>query len=111
MKNVTVSIGRNIGENPMSDAAWDDFREGVFQACENAGEIHFFGDGVGVYEGKEEESYTVTLTLKDEYDITLLRHLSDYCIIFEQDCIAVTWGETDFVKPGLGWMNPVTRSV
>ncbi len=98
-----VSIGRNIGNGePMPDADWGKFRELVFSACERDGDIHFFGDGYGVYDGAEEESYTVIFTPDDEYNVRLIPTLSDLAVTYGQECIAVTYGDTHFVYGGWG---------
>lgn len=94
---VVVSIGRNIGDTPMHIDGWDTFRSEVFDAVEKAcSTIHFFGDGYGVYEGHEEESYTVIGTLADEYDMSLYRDCCDLASKWFQDSIAITIGTTAF---------------
>lgn len=95
---VIVSIGRNIGDAPMDDEMWADFRDRTFEIVEKAATIHFFGDGIGVYEGIEEESYTVIGTVKDEYDMSMFVRLCDLADDFWQDSIAVTYGTTGFAR-------------
>lgn len=98
---IIVSIGRNIGDSPMDDEMWGDFRDQVFRLVEAHTEtIHFFGDGVGVYEGNEEESYTIigTFSESDKYNHTLFVELCEIADDFWQDSIAVTIGTTSFAK-------------
>lgn len=96
---VVVSIGRNIGDAPMNDEMWEDFRDRVFRQVEKGcSAIHFFGDGVGVYEGVEEESYTVIGTVKDEYDHSMFIDLCDTADDFWQESIAITFGTTGFAR-------------
>ncbi len=106
---VVVSIGRgwslNCEGEPMWDEFWGDFRNDTFKAVEdyatrNGGEIVFFGDGVGVYEGKEEESYTVIASVPETFDVGLIPRLAELADLFGQESIALTiTNNTSFVTP------------
>ena len=108
-ETVIISIGRNYGSvteeyfpgysgQPMGDAAWDLFRDRTFQLAEKYGEVVFFGDGQGVYEGQEEESYTVIFVAHDDYNVGYLPAAGCLAELFMQDSIAVTAGTTVFAK-------------
>ena len=92
---VVVGIGRNVGDEPMSDERWADFRaataDEVFFA---SGKLHFEGEGTGYFEGRAERSYTLVATV--ENPVGLYHALADLAREFNQDSIALTTGNTSF---------------
>ncbi len=60
MKAITISIGRNIGEAPMTDAAWASFRANVRDILTGTLVEPFIGETLGVskWEGVREECCT-----------------------------------------------------
>ena len=99
--SLTVSIGRNVGNAPLSDDDWRAFKADVLNALSaTVGKSDAEFTGHGSWEGVSEESelfltYEPNLNNK-EY---LERWLSDIAKDFGQDAIAVTVGSVDFVAP------------
>jgi hypothetical protein len=101
---VTVSIGRNIDGVPMPDDRWNRFVTAVdygFEVVE--GEVHFRGDGTGSSEQwGDEPSHTWVVAMDyARWRDTLRTVLTDAAKVFDQDGIALTVGETEFVTSGL----------
>ena len=100
MRTVMVSVGRNIGNVPMSDKDWTTFVNRVADAIRRANEspeIHF---GHGVWDGIREESAHITVYRNTDTEIPRtmiyerLRYLAKY---FGQDAIALTISEPTLV--------------
>lgn len=98
--SMTVTIGRNVGNVPMSDAHWQSFTADVLRNIRaNTRAIYFVGFGTGVWEGTEEESFTViseTPTTSAACAISV--SLSFFAEAYGQEAIAVTIGETELVQ-------------
>lgn len=102
-----ISIGRNVGEEPMHASTWDAFTSDVFDAAERFGAVVFYGQGTGVYEGAVEDSYTIVIDDSEakhnprtggKYSVDALRaELRDLATQYGQEAIALTRGETEFV--------------
>lgn len=91
MPTIVISIGRNIGDEPMPLDRWLSFTLDVLQAVE--GEQLFVGYGVGQYEGGAEESFTIIASGSVSRDT--LAHLSEK---YEQQSIAYSViNQTEFV--------------
>jgi hypothetical protein len=93
---VTVSIGRNVGDEPMSDERWYDFRSALLDELDlySGGNIHFQGQGTGIYAGTVEQSFTAVATV--ENPVGLYHTLAELAHAFDQDSIALTTGNTSF---------------
>ena len=99
--SITVTIGRNVGDVPMSERRWHEFDTDVQGTLANnvfarqiiAVERHL---GRGSWEGVEEDSIKITYLLKsaltDEAIATLSRDLSELAWFYDQDAIALTIG-------------------
>jgi hypothetical protein len=101
--NVIVSVGRNIGSRPMDITRWQTCQTAVTAVVSHAASLVFFkGTGSGIYLGEAEESFTMVALLKGPSYIANLR--DDLSLIagqFEQESIALTFGEPEFVgHPG-----------
>ena len=106
MYSYTATIGRNVGETPMSDLDWDQFRADVTAdmhrfAVESAVhvecvETHY---GKGVWYGVEEDSAKITMLTTTQADNPgiLRRYLSENARHYGQDAIALTIGECELV--------------
>jgi len=103
---VVISIGRNIGDEPMSTYSWDGFRGAVRALVDAyAGPVVFAGTGEGIYDGLEEEAFTVIGAESTENigtrakDLqTLKSELRSLAGDYRQDSIAWTRGTTLFLK-------------
>lgn len=100
--SVYVSIGRNVGKVPMSDALWEDFIARVFIAVSSfAGPVVSVTQGDGSYVGASETTAIVVGGgTPNKYDTDCLKlalkHLSrDYL----QECIALTIASVEFIAP------------
>jgi len=98
--NVIVSIGRNIGSEPMNNQKWDVFRglvkNEVYRYC---ADIYFIGTGQGLYGGTTEESFTVIGGFNEGGSkLNLKRALGGLARDFGQECIAVTFANPEFVS-------------
>ena len=92
---VTVSIGRNVGDEPMSDERWYAFREATHEVLDARGTaIHFEGTGTGYFEGNIEQSFTLVATVENV--VGLYHALATLAGEFDQDSIALTTGATSF---------------
>jgi hypothetical protein len=99
---VVVSVGRNIGTEPMPLAEWQSFQDAVTNTLGSP--VYFRGTGVGTYEGVTEESFTV-ITASPAWPTWRMRDLkedlSDLAARYGQKAIAVTVGPTSFALPRL----------
>lgn len=94
---IVVSIGRNVGTEPMRDEQWNDFRESLIDIVGNYARIVFSGTGTGIDPGTNitESSFTLVGTLTT--NITGLYHeLATLAYAFGQESIALTTGNTAF---------------
>lgn len=104
MVTATVTIGRGVQGTPMHRGRWDRFKTAlrfVFAPVvwgDLRGEVYFDGEGEGTWDGKPEQAYTVIVgVLEDDLPRIRLR-LMDLGRFYEQDSIALTYGETQFVS-------------
>lgn len=117
-QNLTISIGRNIpGGGQLSQSHWDDFRDAVNDLAaqciseEPGAQVVQRGTVTGLWDGEEEESYTVTVAGLDPIralyrparDITVRAYVEaiagHLCACYRQDSIAVTWSTPEFIGP------------
>lgn len=95
MQYVQANIGRNVGDEPMSDADWDKFiaatASAIINACLNRTEIEFHY-GRGTWEGITEASCHIS-TLAQSVDVPKLwSKLRDLARQFGQDTVALIIG-------------------
>lgn len=103
MFQLQVSIGRNIGAEPMSADLWrsfqDDARANLYAHTtgdERTVEFHY---GTGVWDGVAEESAHVTIHTVRDYDRAgLTRALAVLAHVYGQDAIALSIGVTDLIE-------------
>ena len=115
MTTVIVSIGKNMGTvNPLpggrdelNEGEWSAFKdEGIAALADSGGVVVFQGEGVGIYEGLYERSYTVIATVDTSPGIPktpwmqrwekLGDDLGLLAYRYGQDSVAVTTGNTRF---------------
>lgn len=111
--NVTISIGRNVGDTQLPQAKWDDFTDDIRDLAQ--GIIHYSesaqvvqaGFVTGFWDGEAEQSYTITVAGVDpfrllyegqtgEVDDQLLHlyfeaKLARLARFYGQECIACSW--------------------
>lgn len=106
MIQVTVTIGRNVGTEPMAQPDWDRFSDRVRFALANHLELELTDieehDGTGKWEHVVEDS-TKLSALVDSISGRALdglrRDLSIICSNYYQDAIALCVGESELVTP------------
>lgn len=101
MSTVTISIGRNVGEAPMSAREWRKFRGRIGRLVEDVAEEVYVTDAkcVGSWEGIPEESRTWVALIGKHSEVYVLDIVTILAGMFGQDVIAVTFGETHLVGP------------
>jgi hypothetical protein len=96
--NAIVSIGRNVGGFPMLADRWAEFQKATQRAVgEFSLQTYFTGLGGGVYLGKYEDAMTVIFRVSEHHRDALEAALAKVAKEFDQDCIAVTYGDPKFV--------------
>lgn len=93
MKTVTIQVGNT--DDKLAQADWAQYvmsvKGAVFDACK---ELHFFG-GPTNYERWQNVAWVITI--EDERLAALRRALTDVRQCFEQDSVAITVGDTEFI--------------
>lgn len=111
MYTYTVTIGRNVGDVPMSDLDWATFEDEVNEALVTVPyerQIAFLEThrGTGVWQGVAEESVKVTMALISALpeesegcrDLLALRNkLFRLAGLYGQDAIALTIGQSELI--------------
>lgn len=101
MYSYIATIGRNVGDMPMSDARWSDFILSVktdMLTALDADKLSVIevSEGVGEWEGVTEPNATITVRrhtqAQDSQVERLRRYLSENARHFDQDAIALTIG-------------------
>lgn len=89
-KYISITIGRNIGKNPMTTGSWVDFKTATFGVLNTHSKIDgaiFMGEGLGVW-GYEQEDAHAFIVLADEVDEPALRDdLAKLAKKYQQDAI------------------------
>ena len=112
-RTATITIGRNItgtsrtfakvdwetGLRQLTKHSWMMFKRSVRNIAEEYGTETFVkSSGKGKYNGIKEDNYTVVFSI-DTANISELKScLSGFCQYFNQECIALTIGETNLIK-------------
>lgn len=93
---VTVTIGRNVGENPMTDGPWAEFKfEARSLLVAVGGTLYVDGaEHVGEWDGIREDNCTYVAALTNVPRDALTRAYRRLARKYKQDAIAVTYGET-----------------
>jgi hypothetical protein len=95
---ITVSIGRNMGERPMSADLWRRFQRLTVIAVQAfMSELYFAGEGEGIHEGRPEQSFTIVAGGPLHMLPNLRLRLADLARAYRQESIALTVGTTQFV--------------
>jgi len=103
--NLTISIGRNVGDVPLDDKEWGSFVQDVrniatLHTCYvPLAQIIQFGTVTGGWNGKREESFTITIAdVSRKYKDSINEKLSTLCKVYRQDAIAATWYKPSFIS-------------
>jgi hypothetical protein len=102
MRTAVITVGRNIGHTPMDDERWHQLLDYLWD------EVTLYGTGmfIGTGTGAGEEAATLILDRVNEWDdyvkAELRIELGQVAERFGQECIALTFGDVQFVGPGGG---------
>ena len=105
MIQVTVTIGRNVGDSPMAEDRWCDFRASIDDALMDSFKIDSLEsieshNGTGEWQGVREDSLKASV-LFDSLDALGVQQLRERLAIirdeFEQDAIALCIGDSELV--------------
>lgn len=114
MQAITVTIGRNVGDKPMSPDSWNTFISKIRETVEAVtnGELWFSGPGRNKWDGVPEESFIFYGPVWDELDgvlhqggdmrplaIEALRGtLAILATYYGQEAIGLTVGEAELIE-------------
>lgn len=113
-QNLTISIGRNVGDTQLSLHDWDGFRDYIDTITdrviytEPGAQVVQRGNVRGFWDGQEEESFTVTVAGVDPTRVVygsddatvrqwVARLVGNACGFYGQEAIAVTWSTPEFI--------------
>jgi len=103
MTSITISIGRNIGAEPMTLTNWRDFISAVTRiigyADPNAVLYVTAAESIGEWDGVSEQSRTWVGSIADESVDSLRAMLRALASVYEQDAIALSVGHTELITP------------
>lgn len=117
---IVVTIGRNIGSDPMLPAMWRQFKEDVAYVLRECGasiiqqpRIDSDADAVGMWEGAVcEEAATFVAFIDARYRATPVPHLRKLAAKYSQDAIGwiVADGTDNLIRPRALQYGDVTDS-
>lgn len=104
VKTLVVTIGRNVGSQPMDGTAWMRFKVETRKVVASWGIVVFAGEGQGIWKGQTERAYTVIVSVTGrpaESSLYPLR-IALYALgkAYGQEAIAITLGKTEFAQGG-----------
>lgn len=102
MQSVMVTIGRNVGNVPMSDETWDSFQNDVSAALyanvANDDSWLETSTGWGEWDGVRETNARLALLAADTSHVDTLRAtLATLAAKYGQDAVALAIGESELV--------------
>jgi hypothetical protein len=101
MDTATVTIGRNVGTEPMSDDRWTDYVRQARQVAQMAMSDVWADAGYdGGWEGNEEDAWAFYGPLTPGLDVDALRStLATLADVYGQDAIGLSVGVGELVGP------------
>lgn len=90
-----ISIGRNVGANPLSETEWGDFRADVRSTVEVYGRIECEVEGSSTYLGVPEDTYLILVEVDADTVQRLSRALPPIGYQYGQDAIGFVGGPGD----------------
>lgn len=106
MRTVYVSIGRNIGGEPMPDDDWANFKADVVDRLAGYGDLVTVAEGMGVYDGVREATAIFALVVDGDLDTDRLRgDLARLARLYRQECIALAITPVEFVAAADDWVE------
>jgi hypothetical protein len=110
MKQLSVTIGQNIGNTPMTATNWESFKRAVklaiYRGYIDASRLETLFESesefAGIWEGVPEISYRVTVlidTVATPYDIETVRSYLRYLLDrYKQDAIAISYADSVLIE-------------
>lgn len=97
MRTAYITIGRNIGQDPLPIQFWGDFKRETALTAQIFGEVVTDAEGRGVYGTIYEDTYILAVSLWQNADEDELgRALDILAGKYHQDSIVLTVGEPQF---------------
>ena len=101
--DISVAIGRNVGETPMAEDKWDDYQNEALSAIIRYKWVVYLEEtGKASYQGSK-ETFARFWAKKDDYRasdiLDLRRDLSDLAHKYGQWGIALTYATTEIISP------------
>jgi len=97
MNTTVICIGRNVGDQPMADMRWDEFKSDTLMLVIDYGaEVYNFASGTGFWQDQEEDTYIVSFGLDDTSAIE--QGLSALARAYDQEAISLIVGESVVVS-------------
>jgi hypothetical protein len=88
-----ISIGRNVGAEPMSEQDWCDFFANVHTACLLWGDVITNVTGRSFWNGDDEEARLILVSIDTDYGVANLRSsLARWAKHYRQDAIGMVGG-------------------
>lgn len=99
---IQLSLGRNIGDQPMSDRDWRRFLNDAADTIRNQGETPELHLGSGVWGGVREESARITVYRDEAPTETYRAHLRAFLPViaarYGQDAIGLVIAESELIN-------------
>lgn len=97
-KTLTVTIGRNVGDQPMPHDQWESFRRSVRRTLETAGgEVWADARYRGQWEGIHEDAAIVHALVDDEAVDPVRITLAELAALYGQEAIGLAVGTGELV--------------
>jgi len=99
MADIAISIGRNIGNEPMHYTRWAQFQADLFYDVNvfAHGTVYAANLGRGQWDGNFEDNYVLTATVPDEHVDALRERLKLIRDDYQQEAIALLVGITELL--------------
>jgi hypothetical protein len=103
VNQITVTIGRGVGDDQLTATQWAEFRAEVRLCLTHYGDVVVSSNGRGEWEGTAEDNYHAVVILHRDLDDLrwsgLLLWAEDWARRYRQNAIAVSRGESVLVTP------------
>lgn len=100
MEGITITIGRNVGDEPMSADRWSEFTTSVRNALERHGaEVWTSAAYTGSWEGASEDSHVFLGGAEALDGHELRRELGALAGEYGQEAIGLNVGPAELVRP------------
>lgn len=96
METATVTIGRNVGEQPLPDDDWQAFKDATRRVLDGS-DIWTDADYIGAWEGVTEDAHVYVAGLPDGNHDDIRKALVSLAAQYHQDAIGLTIGTAQLV--------------